>query len=113
MISYSYSIHGDKNPAFNFEYAECAYLTLSVNNINCQGASDRILFDMQPTYIPNYNNIIPTEKFGCYSNTFIESQVPYGSWEATWEVTKNGITTYHDSTFYININEHFNFVINY
>jgi hypothetical protein len=96
-----------------FEFAECAYLTLSVNNINCQGPNDRILFDLQPVYISDYNDIIPTEKFGCYSNTFIESQVPYGQWEATWEVTRNGITTYHDSIFYIDKNEHYNFVINY
>ena len=103
----------DKNGHFDFVFAECAYLTLSVNNINCQGASDKILFDMQPEYIPNYNNITPTEKFGCYSNTFVESQVPFGSWEATWEVTRNGITTYHDSIFTMNENEHYNFVINY
>jgi len=112
-VSYSYTIHGEKNPSFDFTFAECAYLTLSVNNINCQGASDKIIFDMQPTYIPNYNNIIPTEKLGCYSNTFAESQVPFGEWEATWEVTRNGITTSHDSIFTIDENEHYNFVINY
>jgi hypothetical protein len=95
------------------EFAPCAYLTLSVNNINCQGASDKILFDMQPEYIPNYNNITPTEKLGCYTNTFIESQVPFGSWKATWEVTRNGITTYHDSIFFIEKNEHYSFTINY
>ena len=103
----------DQDGTFTFEFAECAYLTLSVNNINCQGPNDRILFDLQPVYISDYNDIIPTEKFGCYSNTFIESQVPYGQWEATWEVTRNGITTYHDSIFYIDKNEHYNFVINY
>lgn len=112
-VSYSYTSQGDKNPSFDFTFSECAYLTLSVNNTNCQDANDRILFDLQPTYIPNYNNIIPVEKFGCYSNTFVESQVPFGSWEATWEVTRNGITTYHDSIFTMNENEHYNFVINY
>ena len=96
-----------------FEFAECTYLTLSVNNINCQGSSDKILFDLQPTYIPNYNNIIPTEKLGCYSNTFVESQVPFGQWEATWEVTRNGVTSYHDSIFTIGKEEHFLFTINY
>ncbi|WP_341907173.1 hypothetical protein [Fluviicola taffensis] len=103
----------DVDGTFTFEFAGCSYLTLSVNNINCQGSLDRILFDLQPIYIPNYDNIIPTEKFGCYSNTFIESQVPCGQWEATWEVTRNGITTSHDSIFTINENEHYNFVINY
>ncbi len=103
----------DEAGHFNFEFAECAYLTLSVNNINCQGSSDRMLFDLQPTYIQDYSNIIPAEKFGCYSNTFIESQVPRGQWNATWEVTRNGTTTYHDSIFMINENEHYNFAINY
>ncbi|WP_310559026.1 hypothetical protein [Flavobacterium sp.] len=89
----------DVNGTFTFEFAECAYLTLSVNNVNCQGATDKIVFDLQPTYIPNYTNIIPTEKLGCYTNTFSESMIPYGNWEAKWEVTRGGITTYHDSLF--------------
>lgn len=103
----------DEDGHFNFEFAKCAYLTLTVNNINCQGGGDKIVFDLQPIYIPNYNNINPTEKLGCYSNTFIESQVPFGQWEATWEVTRSGSTTYHDSTFTLDVNEHYNFVINY
>jgi hypothetical protein len=113
VITMYFGSPNDEDGHFNFEFAGCTYLTLSVNNINCQGASDKIVFDLQPTYIPGYNNIIPTEKYGCYSNTFIESQVPFGQWEATWEVTRNGITTYHDSIFTIDENEHYNFVINY
>jgi hypothetical protein len=103
----------DVNGTFTFEFAECAYLTLAVNNVDCQGSADRILFDLQPTYIENYTNIIPVEKFGCYNNTFIESQIPYGPWSATWELTKNGITTFHDSLFFIGQNEHYTFTINY
>jgi hypothetical protein len=42
---------GETNFDAAFEFAECAYLTISVNNINCQGLSDNIIFDMQPIYI--------------------------------------------------------------
>ncbi len=66
------SLHfgGESNFEAPFEFAECAYLTISVNNINCQGPTDKIIFDMQPKYIEDYNNILPTEKTGCYTNTF-------------------------------------------
>ena len=103
----------EENFKAEFEFAECAYLTISVNNINCQGLSDNIIFDMQPIYIEGYNNIIPREEMGCYSNTFIESSVPFGQWEATWEVTRNNSTTYHDTIFFMTINEHYLLTINY
>jgi hypothetical protein len=103
----------DVEGTFTYKFAECAYLTLSINNIDCQDDLDKILYDLQPTYIPDYNNIIPTEKYGCYSNTFIESQVPSGTWDATWQVTKNGLTTFYDSSFVLAPNQHYNFIINY
>ena len=103
----------ESNFEAHFEYAECGYLKIHVDNIDCQGANDRILFDFEPTYIDNYSNIIPREEFGCYSNEFISSKVPYGSWQATWEVTKNGNTTYYDSLFFINEGEEYVFEINY
>lgn len=112
-LQYYYTVHDEENPSFLFEYAECGYLKIHVDNIDCQGANDRILFDFEPTYIDNYSNIIPREEFGCYSNEFISSKVPYGSWQATWEVTKNGNTTYYDSLFYINEGEEYVFEINY
>ncbi len=77
------SPQGQKNFDADFEFTECAYLTISVNNINCQGPSDKIIFDMQPKYIENYDLISSTEKTGCYSNTFIESEVAFGPWKAT------------------------------
>jgi|SRR5690554_233333 len=108
-----FNFSDEKNFKAEFEFAECAYLTISVNNINCQGLTDNIIFDMQPTYVEGFNNIIPREEMGCYSNTFIESSVPFGQWEATWEVTRNNSTTYHDTTFFMNINEHYLLTINY
>jgi hypothetical protein len=98
---------------FQFEYAPCAYLETHVKNIDCQNSNDKIIFDLQPTYADNYSNITPQEEFGCYQNEFISSEVPYGPWEATWEVTKNGNTTNHDSLFYINEGESYVFLIEY
>jgi hypothetical protein len=100
-------------PTFLFEFAPCAYFTLSVNNTSCQGPNDKILYHLKPSYIPVYNYITPQEEFGCYSNTFIEYKIPYGPWSVTWQVTKNGVQTDHDSTFYLDENEHYNFNLNY
>lgn len=111
-INYHYSV-GDAKTDFPFEFAECSYLQLRVKNINCQNSNDRIVFDMQPTYISDYTNISPTEKWGCYDNEFIDSQVPFGTWSASWEVTKNNVTTLHDTLFSIAPNEHYYLYLTY
>jgi len=110
--SYTFT-KNDSEFDFQFEYAPCAYLKTHVYNVDCQNTNDRILFDFEPTYVDDYSNIIPSEEFGCYNNEFISSEVPYGSWRATWEVTKNGNTTYHDSLFFINDGEEYIFELNY
>lgn len=101
------------NPTFQFEYAECGFLQLKVKNVSCFDSNDKIVFNTQPVNLPSYNNINPQTKFGCYENEFVDSQVPFGPWIATWEVTKNSVTTIHDSTFYINENEHYYFLLEY
>src|SRR5699024_9583799 len=108
-----YYFSGGENVEANFEYAECGYLKLSVHNVNCQGSGDTITFDMEPTYIPNYDLISPNTKAGCYSNTFIESQVASGPWKAEWTVIRSGNVTYYDTLFTIHPNEHYHLIINY
>lgn len=103
----------DPNPTYQFEFAECGFLQLKVKNISCFNSNDVITFNTQPLNLDGYNNINPQTKTGCYDNEFIDSQVPYGPWIATWQVTKNGITTNHDSTFYINENQHYYFLLEY
>jgi hypothetical protein len=112
-INFFWDAKTDPSPSFLFEYAECGYLQLKVKNINCIDANDVITFNTLPLNLVGYNNIIPQTKTGCYDNEFIDSQVPYGPWIATWQVTKNGITTNHDSTFYINENQHYYFLLEY
>lgn len=68
---------------------------------------------MQPTFIPDYTNISPVEKLGCYNNEFIDLQVPSGSWRATWKVTKNNITVLNDTLFTIAPNEHYYLLLKY
>lgn len=112
-INFTFGKEDKSLNSFQFEYAECGFLQLKVKNISCFDANDKVIFDMQPAYISNYKNIIPVTKFGCYDNEFIDSQVPFGPWTATWEVTKNGITTFHDTAFVINENQHYYLLLEY
>ena len=112
----SYGYLGTKDnfkKGFDFEFASCAYLRLSMHNVNCQGATDKITIDMQPSYIDNYDNFQPLTENGCYQNDFIESKVPSGNWDANWQVTRNGIVSNHDTTFFIPENGHYHLTINY
>ena len=112
-IKYTFGKEDIPNLDFQFEFAECGFLQLKVKNISCFNSNDVITFNTQPLNLDGYNNINPQTKTGCYDNEFIDSQVPYGPWIATWQVTKNGITTNHDSTFYINENQHYYFLLEY
>ena len=112
-IDLYYNNTSDPNPQFTFEIAPCGNLQINVKNINCQGPSDKIVFHFKPEYLDGTGNMLPLERFGCYENEFIQETVPMGNWIATWTVTKNGITTNHDSLFYIPVNQLFYFNLFY
>jgi hypothetical protein len=112
-IDLYYNNTSDPNPQFTFEIALCGNLQINVKNINCQGPSDKIVFHFKPEYLDGTGNMLPLERFGCYENEFIQETVPMGNWIATWTVTKNGITTNHDSLFYIPVNQLFYFNLFY
>ena len=107
-----YSNRSDLNPEFVFEIVYCAFLQINVKNINCQGANDKVVFHFKPINY-SYDYMSHTERLGCYENEFIPNSVPMGDWQATWHVTKNGVTTYHDSLFYIPVNQLFYFNLFY
>lgn len=112
-LTYNYDIHDPNNKEFVFEIAPCGNLQINVKNVDCQGASDKIVFHFKPVYLDGIGNMLPLERFGCYENEFIQETVPMGNWVATWEVTKNGLTTTHDSLFYIPVNQLFYFNLFY
>ena len=111
--TYTYDIHDPNNKEFVFEIAPCGNLQINVKNVDCQGASDKIVFHFKPVYLEGIGNMLPLERFGCYENEFIQETVPMGIWIATWEVIKNGVTTNHDSLFYIPVNQLFYFNLFY
>ena len=95
-VSYSYTIHGEKSPTFDFTFAECATLQRKVKNINCIDANDKI-----EIYIDNtVHSLLSTPWIlnGCADYTTTPTQVPIGTYTLHWIVTKNNVSTdYYDS----------------
>lgn len=107
----------DKNGHFDFVFAECAYLKLNINNVNCQGASDyfKLYHYGSDVGFSNFSQGNPIkEGEGCYSYTGIDfSNVPMGGRYYKWEVIRNGnINTFYD-TLYLSPGEYRTYDINY
>ncbi len=101
----------DPNPTYQFEFAECAKLKLEINNINCQGPTDEIKFRRLWLHQNATNNFVT--QTGCFSFTGEFFQLPIGNYKYEWEVTRNGLTTYHDSIFTLTENQMYTFVLEY
>jgi hypothetical protein len=107
----------DVNGTFTFEFAECAYLKLNINNVNCSGASDYFKLYHYGSTIDyhDYSNGNPIkEGGGCYSylGSYF-SDVPIGSRYYKWEVTRNNITNTYYDTIYLSPGEYKTYDINY
>jgi hypothetical protein len=109
--SYSFGKEDIPNLDFQFEYAACANLKLEINNINCQGPTDEIKFRRLWLHQNATNNFVT--QTGCFSFTGEFFQLPIGNYKYEWEVTRNGLTTYHDSLFTLTENQFYTFVLNY
>lgn len=110
-LQYYYTVHDEENPSFLFEYAECGYLKLKIDNINCDGPDDKIFFNRTWLEKNSYGNGVTKE--GCFSFEGDFFELPEGQYLYEWEVTRNGNTTYYDSIFFINKGEEYVFEINY
>src|SRR5690554_5254996 len=96
-----------------FEFAGCAYRTLKINNVNCQGPNDLFDMDMKLLYDMEYTAFGFPEKSGCYSNEFSNEKVPAGQWFVEWWVTRSGNTDYFTDTVELIENQLFVYEINY
>jgi hypothetical protein len=94
-----------------FEFAECAYLKLNVHNINCIDSNDEIKFRRLWLSTNESNNFVI--QTGCFQFDGNYFSLPMGQYKYEWIVTKNGITTVHDSIFTLSANQYFDFAINY
>ncbi|AEA43892.1 hypothetical protein [Fluviicola taffensis] len=107
----------DKNGHFDFEFAECAYLKLNINNVNCQGGGDyfKLYHYGSDVGFLNVSQGSPIrEGGGCYSYTGSDfSDVPMGRRFYKWEVIRNGITNIYYDTLYLSPGEYKTYDINY
>jgi hypothetical protein len=114
-----YYIKGDDpNHEVLVEFAECAYLKLNINNVNCQGASDYLKLYYMGRQVGGQSSgivgALSKEGGGCYS--FIASSfssVPMGEMYWKWEVTRNSITNIYYDTIYLSPEEYRVYDINY
>src|SRR5690554_6093046 len=104
---------GEENFNAAFEFAGCAYRTLKINNVNCQGPNDLFDMDMKLLYDMEYTAFGFPEKSGCYSNEFSNEKVPAGQWFVEWWVTRSGNTDYVTDTVELIENQLFVYEINY
>ena len=101
----------DVNGTFTFEFAECAYLKLHVHNLNCIDSNDEIKFRRLWLSTNESNNFVIQS--GCFQFDGDYFSLPIGNYKYEWYVTKNGVTTFHDSIFTLSENQYFDFTINY
>src|SRR5690554_5936997 len=109
---------GEKNFKAEFEFAECAYLKLSIHNVNYINDNDYLkLYYLGRQVGGQGENIVGAvirEGGGNYSyvgNDF--SSVPMGERYYKWEVTRNNVTNIYYDTIYLNPGEYKTFEINY
>lgn len=108
------SLHfgGEEHFEAPFEFAECAYLKLSIHNVNCQGGDKMVLY--QGNQVGSFNFSEPWEHDGCAlweSNGY--SNIPMGEQYYKWEVTRNNITNTYYDTIYLSAGEYKTYEINY
>src|SRR5690554_2582483 len=91
----------EKNFKAEFEFAECAYSKLIINNANCNGASDKFVL-FRKNQIGSINGNFGWEHLGCaYWETNGYSDIPMGNVYFRWEVSRNGTNSiYYDTVFY-------------
>jgi hypothetical protein len=112
-ISYTYSFQDGENPKFPFEFAECAYLKLKIENVNCLGENDVMkLYQGNQVNTFNYTNAWTHNGCAIWSSTDY-SDIPMGENYYKWEVTRNGITETFYDTIYLNAGEYKTYNIDY
>jgi hypothetical protein len=110
-ITLSYNYPYDNNHVFSFEFAECANLKLHVHNLNCIDSNDEIKFRRLWLSTNESNDFVIQS--GCFQFDGDYFSLPIGNYKYEWYVTKNGVTTFHDSIFTLSENQYFDFTINY
>nr|WP_299204429.1 hypothetical protein [uncultured Brumimicrobium sp.] len=81
----------DKNNTVNFKYAQCSYLKINLNNVNCFDNNDQMHF--RSKHGPEEWGSWSTYRYGCYTLSSPDYfEVPYGWTVYETEVIRNSIT---------------------
>ncbi|PWH84756.1 hypothetical protein [Brumimicrobium oceani] len=103
----------EKNNNVIFEYAECAYIKLKIDNVNCQGLSDKFVL-YRKNQIGSIDGDFGWQHDGCvYWESNGYSTVPMGEQYYRWEVTRSGNTSTYYDTIYLQEGEQRMYEINY
>lgn len=97
------SINNGTSNYASFELVPYGSLKLDIQNLACFDTNDKLIFKRVNLLVPNDNTDWSTERMGCYSyqsSHFFE--VPIGSHEYIWQVTKNGITNTYSQVVEVN-----------
>ena len=116
----------EENNVINFKYGTCGYLNLQLNNVLCEGPSDKF-------QVKYYSSIDPKIYFysgftkgadnswsdhlfvdGCHVYTGDYSEgIPLGPYEIAWRVIRGTDTTYGADSFAIEENDTTTYLIEY
>ncbi|MCB9222751.1 MAG: hypothetical protein H6582_01135 [Crocinitomicaceae bacterium] len=116
-----YYLDHASNNNVTFEFAQCAFSKLIINNANCIDANDKLVLyrsndlgTIDGTYAWEHNGCVYWETTGGVDGDPAGySSIPYGNIYYHWEVTKNNITTSHHDTVFYNIGEYKTYQIDY
>lgn len=108
----------EKNFKAEFEFAECAYLKLKIENVNFQSSNDYLKLYYLGRQVGGQGGSIVgaiiREGEGDYSYVGSDfSSVPMGERYYKWEVTRNNVTNTYYDTIYLNAGEYRTYEINY
>ncbi|MEZ4937774.1 MAG: hypothetical protein R2799_09305 [Crocinitomicaceae bacterium] len=99
-----------ENQEVVFEYAHCASISLDIHNINCFNTDDSIYYN--GVWL-NGDRSFSNYQLGCINITTGFVDVPYGDYRYEWNATKNGVTTFYDTTFFLNPGDSVTVTMNY
>lgn len=100
-----------ENEEITFDYAECAKLRLEIHNLNCINSEDSIFY--RRFWVSGSTSTNGAFQLGCFHYDGDYFDVPYGEYRYEWDVTKSGVTTYHDTVFYLGIGDSVTVTMNY
>ncbi len=92
-------ISSGKHNKVDFWMVPYGELRLDIRNINCEGQEDKLFYKRIWLSFDDSTNGVT--RFGCHLYIGDYFQLPIGEYKYEWEVTRGGITNYHDTIFTI------------